>query len=248
MAVTGEPGGPPLRVGVPITDIAAALYASFSITLALYARTKTHRGQMIDVSLFESGVAAVAQWITIGALTGKPIGRFGNAYPLLAPYEVFDARDRHIVVAVGNDQLWARLCGLLGIEELIHDRRFRSNLDRISPENRRQLHDVLSVAFRKRDASDWVSILWKEGIPAGVVKRVEELHTDPQLRHRGAFATVKHSRLGPVKIVSTIPKLSMTPGRIRRPSPVLGEHSEEILKELGYTPAQIKVLKARGTI
>jgi formyl-CoA transferase/CoA:oxalate CoA-transferase len=248
MAVTGEADGPPLRVGIPITDIIAALHAAYSVVLALFARGKTGKGQMIDVSLFESGVSAVAQWATISAMTGKAVGRFGNEYPLLSPYEVFDAQDRPIVVAVGNDQLWAKLCQLLGMEGLIDDPRFRSNPDRIKPENRRLLHDILAAAFAKRDASAWISLLWGEGIPAGMIKKVEELWEDPQLRHRGAFTKVKHSKLGPVHIVSTIPKLSMTPGKIRRASPTLGEHSEEILTELGYSKKQIQALRDKGVL
>jgi len=150
MSVTGEAKGPPLRVGVPITDILAALYAAFSVTLALLARQRTKSGQLIDVSLFESGVSAVSQWITISNLTGTPVRRFGNSYPLLAPYELFETKDRPIVVAVGNDELWAKLCRIIEREDLIADPRFQSNPDRILPANREILTGILQEAWPGR--------------------------------------------------------------------------------------------------
>jgi crotonobetainyl-CoA:carnitine CoA-transferase CaiB-like acyl-CoA transferase len=248
MAVTGDKDDPPLRTGAPITDIAAALYASFSIALALYARNKSGKGQIIDVSLFESGVSTVAQWITINALTHARTPRFGNRYPLLAPYELFRTKDKAIVVAIGNDVLWKKLCDLIGKPELADDPRFRTNLDRIKGENRPALADLLQRVFLDKPASHWINSFWKEGIPAGPINRIEELASDEQLISRGAFSAVKHPTLGKIEVVSALPKLSGTPGRVAAPPPKLGEHTNEILRELGYTPQQAKRLKKEGVV
>src|SRR5438445_7814362 len=248
MSVTGEANGPPLRVGVPITDILAALYAAFSVTLALFARDRTKGGQLIDVSLFESGVSAVSQWITISKLTGAPVRRFGNSYPLLAPYELFETKDRPIVVAVGNDELWAKLCRIIEREDLIADPRFRSNPDRILPANRETLTGILQQALVKRPSDSWVSAFRDVGIPAGVINSVEDVAHDPQLRARGDFAQVNHSALGKVEIVAALPKFSDTSARIRLPSPRLGEHTDEVLRELGLSRREILGLRKCGII
>jgi crotonobetainyl-CoA:carnitine CoA-transferase CaiB-like acyl-CoA transferase len=248
MSVTGEAKGPPLRVGVPITDILAALYAAFSVTLALLARHRTKSGQLIDVSLFESGVSAVSQWITISNLTGTPVRRFGNSYPLLAPYELFETKDRPIVVAVGNDELWAKLCRIIEREDLIADPRFQSNPDRILPANREILTGILQEALMRRPFDSWVKAFNDVGIPGGVINSVEDLAHDPQLRARGAFAVVNHSALGRVEIVAALPKFSNTSGRIRLPSPRLGEHTDEVLRELGLSRREILGLRKSGII
>lgn len=239
MSITGEEEGAPMRVGVPITDILAALYASFSVALALLHRRKTGRGEHIDVSLYESGVSAVAQWLSISRLTGERTRRFGNRYPLLAPYELFETADRPMVVAVGNDEIWTRLCRLLGKEELISDPHFRTNPDRIKPENRRVLTRILQNAFKARAAAEWERVLSRDGIPVGVISGIEDLLNEPQLATRKAFATMSHSVLGNVTVFLGLPKFSTFTPSVRRPTPTLGEHTDEVLSELGYSKRQI---------
>lgn len=248
MAVTGEADGPPLRVGTPITDIVAALYATLSILVALKVRERTGIGQAIDVSLFESGVSTIAQWITIVMLSGNHVDRFGNRYPLLAPYEVFKASDRPMVVAVGNDEMWARLCKLIGHEEIFDDPRFRTNGDRIRPANREVLTGILQAAFSKRSSTEWMAGFRRQGIPASRINTVEELWDDPQLKARSTFARVMHKRLGRLRIVSALPKFSETPPAVRRAAPILGEHSDEILEELGYTQRRIQELRRKMVV
>ncbi len=248
MSVTGEENGSPMRVGVPIIDILAALYAAYAIGLALLRRERTGVGENIDVSLFESGVSAVAQWISISSLTRKPTRRFGNRYPLLAPYELFETKDRPIVVAVGNDELWARLCKVIGREELIGDPRFRTNTERIAPENRASLTNMLQEIFRTGGAGDWEKMMKKSGIPVGIINTVDDLIQDPQLVARRAFAPMRHSSLGKVSLFMGLPRLSGTSAKIRRASPLLGEHTTEILRELGYSKKQILKMQREHVI
>jgi crotonobetainyl-CoA:carnitine CoA-transferase CaiB-like acyl-CoA transferase len=239
MSITGEENGSPMRVGVPITDILAALYAAYAVGLALLRRERTGVGEHIDVSLFESGVSAVAQWIAISSQTGEPPKRFGNRYPLLAPYELFETKDRPMVVAVGNDELWARLCRLIGRGDLISDSRFKTNIDRIAPENRIALTKILRESFLRRSAADWEARMKNTGIPIGVINSVDDLIRDPQLKARRAFVPMQHSSLGEVTLFLGLPKFSGASARIRRASPLLGEHTSEILGELGYSKKQI---------
>jgi CoA:oxalate CoA-transferase len=248
MDVTGEEDGPPLRVGFPVTDIVAALYAAFSVVAAVCSRGASGKGQMIDASLFEAGVSSVAQWITINSLTGKEVKRFGNEYPLLAPYEVFDAEDRPFVMAVGNDQMWSKLCALIGREDMVNDPRFRTNPDRIIPENRKVIRQVLENVFKARSAYVWVGLLRKEGIPAGLISKIEELSNDPQLKARNALVPVEHSKLGTIQVVAALPKFSDTPASVRRAAPTLGEHTDEVLSELGYSKEQMASMRRSGVI
>ncbi len=248
MAVTGEEGGPPLRVGAPITDILAALYSAFAVSLAIIARERTGKGQWIDVSLFESGLSAVAQWITISALTGKPVRRFGNRYPLLAPYETFSTKDLPIVVGVGNEETWKRFCTAIQREELTNDSRFKTNANRIAPENRTALSKILQSIFLTKSARHWIDLLWGADIPSGTINSIEDLAKDSHLRSRGAFASVKHRSLGEISIVTSMPKLLDTPGSVRLPPPTLGEHTKEVLRELGFPNGEISALKSKGII
>jgi crotonobetainyl-CoA:carnitine CoA-transferase CaiB-like acyl-CoA transferase len=248
MSITGEGDGPPMRVGVPITDIIAALYAAYAVALALLRREGTGVGEQIDVSLFESGVSAIAQWISIYSLTGKPTKRFGNRYPLLAPYELFDTKDRPIVVAVGNDDLWGRLCRLIGRDELVNDHRFKTNNDRIVPENRAVLTEILEGIFKTESAGAWEGKLRKSGIPVGIINSIEDLAKDPQLIARKSFAPMIHSALGKVSLFLGLPRFSGVAVRIRRASPRLGEHTEEILRELGYSKKQIAKMRQENII
>jgi crotonobetainyl-CoA:carnitine CoA-transferase CaiB-like acyl-CoA transferase len=248
MAVTGEKDGPPMRVGFPVTDIAAAMFAAISIVASLFYREKTGKGQYIDVSLFEAGVSLVGQWLMINMLTGKRVERFGNSYPLLSPYEVFKARDREIVIAVGNDQLWGRLCNILGRKDLIDDERFRTNLDRIKEENRKELFRIIQSELERENAEFWVEKMIKEGIPCSLIKNVEELKSDPQLIARDVFMKVKHFSLGTIPYVFPLPKMSPAGPELRKPAPTLGEDTLTFLIKIGLSKSMIEKLRMEGII
>jgi len=239
MSVTGEPDGEPLRVGLPITDIVAALYAAFSVALALFWREKTGRGQFVDISLLEAGVGAMGQWVSVFAGTGEIPRRFGNKYPLISPYEPIETRDGHIMVAVGNEELWKSFCRIIGRSDLLEDPRFATNLERIRPENRRQLIETLTDTLRRDTAEAWIAKLWAGGVPAGPINSVDRLLQDPHLLERGLFVDVEHPRVGRLRTVGVVPKFELTQGSVKSAAPLLGQHTREVLKEVGYDDEEI---------
>jgi CoA:oxalate CoA-transferase len=197
---------------------------------------------------FESGVSTIAQWIEIESLTGKVPKRFGNRYPILAPYELFRGKEGEFVIAVGNEDLWERLCEFLAIPGLKDDPRFRSNSERIKRGNRSALSKILQGFFLDKPAKEWVESLNAIGIPAGKINPVTALKADPQLLARGAFKQARHSKLGKVDVFMGLPKLPASPPSLRRASPALGEHTKQILLELGYTPREARDFTAQGAV
>jgi CoA:oxalate CoA-transferase len=248
MSVTGEKEGPPLRVGVPITDILTAIYAAYAISLSLFVRERTGKGERIDVSLFDSAVAAMGQWISTYALLGTLPSRFGNKYPLIAPYEPFPTKDVPIVVATGSQQLWESLCKAISRDDLLSDDRFKTNEDRIQPQNRESLSALLSETFSKKGSEEWIHILRKVGIPSGPINTVDKVLNDPHLNMRGTFVDLDHPVLGKIKMTNVVPKLSNTPGKIKSSSPTLGQHTREVLLELGYSNKEIMHFSQKGII
>ena len=246
MSVTGEPGGPPAKCGIPIGDLSAGLFCAFGILTAYVAREESGRGQYIDTSLFE-GALALSIWETAELWsTGRIPQPFGSAHRLTAPYQALETRDGYINVGANNQRLWARLCNALGREELIEDKRFATNADRM--ENRPELVEELEAATKKKSTDEWVEILLEAGFPAGPIYNYKEVFEDPHTAAREMMVEMDHPVEGAVKGLGIPVKLSETPGEIRRAAPLLGEHTEETLAKLGYSEDAIADLRERSVI
>jgi crotonobetainyl-CoA:carnitine CoA-transferase CaiB-like acyl-CoA transferase len=246
MSINGEAGGEPLKAGIAIADLATGLFASQAILLALQARHATGRGQRVEVSLLESVLAMLhphsSNYLNAG-LVGKP---HGNSHPMIAPYDLIPTADRPVFLPSGNDGQMQRLAEVIGRPELAEDPRFRTNQDRVA--HRRELLDVLQAEFRKWPAMELCRRLWDAAVPAGPVNSVDEVYADPQVLHREMLQTLAHPGLssGEVRLAGFPVKLSANPATARRHPPRLGEHTIEILAELGYNPAEIDGFIASG--
>ncbi len=247
MSITGEgPGRPPVKVGAPMTDITAGILAAMGILAAVVHRASTNEGQMVDTSLFEAGIVHTYWQSAIALATGVAPGAMGSAHPLSAPYEAFECKDGWITLGAANQANWLRLVDLLGANSLREDPRFRDNAGRL--EHRAALAEALSAYFRRRSVREWLDTFDAAGLPAGPILDVLEMQADPQTLARGMVVEAPHSRLGPVKTLGSPVKLSLTPTSIRRGAPLLGEHSREVLREIGYAEDDIDRLVASGAV
>ena len=234
MGITGPEEGPPSRVGVPIIDITAGMFSSTAILAALRARDATGEGQLIDLSLLDTQVALLANVASNYLVGGQEPRRLGNAHPNITPYEAFRARDRWFALAAANERQWAILCDVLGQPELQADPRFADNGARVS--NRDALRQVLGTAFLARDADEWLEQFRKAGLPCGPINTIPEVFAHPQADARELVIDIEHPTAGAVRFPGFPYKLSQSPATVRRPPPMLGEHTDEVLVELlGYS-------------
>ncbi len=260
MSITGatdEDGGRPTKVGVAISDVVTGLFGAVSVLAALVARaapsdaaasagTGRGVGQRIDVSLLESTLAALVNQAQNAFVTGRPPGRLGNAHPTIVPYETFRTLDGELALAVGSERQWPRLCEVLGLAGLATDPRFATNGDRV--ERRTDLRPILADRFRTRSTGEWLAVLDAADIPCGPINDIVAAFGTPQARARRMTVEVDHPKLGPIRQVGLPFELSRTPASIRSAPPLLGEHSREILAELGYAPDEIERLATDGAI
>ena len=246
MGTTGEEGGPPVKVGVAVTDIAAGMFAAYGVLAALRVRDRTGVGQLVDVSMLDSQVA----WMTYQAgyyfATGQNPGRLGSAHPSLVPYQAFRTKDGYVNVAVGSEGIWARFAAAIDAPHLATDQRYATNPERVK--NRAALIALLEPIFSGRATKEWADLFERSGVPAGPIYLLSDLFADPQVRHRQMVVEVDHPRAGPIKQTGVPVKLSETPGRIASPPPLLGQHTDRILGELGYDAAQTASLRSRGAV
>jgi crotonobetainyl-CoA:carnitine CoA-transferase CaiB-like acyl-CoA transferase len=240
MSVTGEPGGDPVKCGIPIGDLSAGLFCAVAILSAVIARERTGRGQQIDTSLFE-GALALSIWETAELwATGRVPEPLGSAHRLTAPYQALRTRDGHVTVGGNNQRLWERLCAAVGRPELVDDPRFASNDERMA--NRSELVAELEAAMAARDTGDWVATLSEAGVPCGPIHDYRQVFEDPHTQAREMEVQLEHPVEGTIRALGIPVKLSDTPGSIRRPAPLLGEHTAEVLREAGLSDAEIAAL------
>ena len=241
MSITGEPGGPPIKVGIAIADISGGMFAAYGIVVALYNREKTGRGQTIDISLLDSQVA----WLTYRAgayfASGEIPHPVGSGHPVIVPYQAFKTKDVYINIAVGNDQLWEKFCKAVGLERVMDDPKFATNAKRV--ENREEIVKIIGDLVATRDGEEWLKILTDAGIPCGPIYTVDKIFTDPQVLHRQMLKELDHPKAGKVRVTGIPVKLSDTPGKVKTAPPVLGQHTQEILNELGYSDHDVEKLR-----
>jgi formyl-CoA transferase len=247
MGITGPEEGPPFRVGVPIIDITAGMFSSTAILAALRARDTTGKGQLIDLSLLDTQVALLANVASNYLVGGQEPRRLGNAHPNITPYEAFRARDRWFALAAANERQWSILCDVIGQPDLRTDPRFADNNTRV--ENRSVLREVLDTAFLARDADEWLEAFRRAGLPCGPINTIPEVFSHAQAEARELIAVTEHPTAGTVQFPGFPYKLSDTPASVRRPPPMLGEHTEEVLVDLlGYSTEDVMACRQTGAI
>jgi len=245
MSITGEGAGrPPVKVGAPVTDITAGILAAMGCAAAYAHKLMTGEGQMVDTSLFEAGITHTYWQSAIAFATGVSPDPMGSAHPLNAPYQAFATADGWVNVGAANQTNWLRLLDALGAPELRDDLRFASNADRMV--NRVALEAVLAPHFETKSTAEWLAAFETVGLPAGPVLSVGEMHGDPQVAARDMVVSLEHPNAGPTKAIGLPVKLSATPGAIRRPAPVLGQHTRTVLAEIGIAAEEIEALVAKG--
>ena len=247
MSITGEGADrPPVKVGAPITDISAGILAAMGVLAAYTHRLKTGQGQIIDTSLLEAGIIATYWQSAICLATGVAPRAIGSAHPMAAPYQAFPTQDGWINIGAANQSNWHRLIEVLETPEIGKDARFIDNAARM--ENLAALAEILTARFKQRKTSYWLQRLEAAGVPAGPVLTIKEMLEDPQVLARDMVLEVEHQRAGRVKTLGTPVKFSQTPTRIRSASPVLGQHTHDILQEYGYSQSDIQSLADAGEI
>ncbi|TVZ79652.1 formyl-CoA transferase/CoA:oxalate CoA-transferase [Aeribacillus composti] len=245
MSVTGEPDGTPVKAGYSLADIGAGMWATIGILSALWERERSGQGQWIDVSLLDTMVS----WQTYLAgnyfATNNDPKPLGGAHPNIVPYQVFEASDGHFILAVGNDSLWNSLVDVLDVEAL-RDRKFKTNPDRV--QNRDELISILEEIFKRKTRDEWVDMLESAKIPCGPVNKLSDILNDAHIKEREMVVEMEHPSLGILKMLGVPVKLSRTPGRIKTVPPAQGEHSETVLKQMGYSKEEIETFIKEGII
>ena len=244
-SITGEKDRPPIRIGAPLADIGAGMFALIGILMALRVRDK-EGGQHIDANLLDGQLS----WLTHQAqgylLTGENPERLGSAHNSIAPYQAFTAQDASFVVAVGNDSIWEKFCIAIHLEDIVHHPDFRSNLDRVK--NREKLADLLNRHFCKEPVEYWLSAFTNADVPCGKINRISEILSDAHVKEHDMLLEVNHDKLGKINLVGPPIKFSKSKPAAPRAPPTLGANTSEILKEVGYSQKEIKVLYKDGVV
>jgi crotonobetainyl-CoA:carnitine CoA-transferase CaiB-like acyl-CoA transferase len=251
MSVTGErddlPGGGPQKAGIPIADIMTGMYATIAVCAALAHRAETGVGQHLDLALFDSLTAVLANQAANYLATGQSPGRLGNAHPNIVPYQTFKTADGAVILACGNDNLFRRFCEVASAPNLAGDARYATNGKRV--ENRVELTRILDEIFARRTTHEWVEMLEAAGVPNGPINTIEQVFAEPQAIARGLRMELPHTAAGKVSLVRSPMRFSATPVEHERPPPLLGEHTDEILRGLlGLKDDEVAKLRADGAV
>ena len=250
MSITGErddlPGGGPQKVGVAVADLFTGMYATVAILAALRHRDATGQGQVVDMALLDTQVAMLANLGANYLVTRQAPGRAGNAHQNIVPYQVFEVADGHLILAVGNDAQFARFCQVAGCPELPVDERFATNANRVR--HRQVLVPLLAQTLLQRTRSDWLTLLETAKVPCGPINNMTDVFADPQVMQRQMTARIQHPLSDTLELVASPMKLSQTPVQLRRPPPLLGQHTDEVLAELGFDVEQRQRLRDVGVL
>ncbi|MEG0921514.1 MAG: CaiB/BaiF CoA-transferase family protein [Comamonas sp.] len=253
MSITGHPddapGGGPLKVGVAVTDVFTGIFSCSAILAALYARDRTGEGQHIDMALLDVGMSVLANQ-AVGYLNANDIPqRAGNIHPSVAPYQDFPSKDGNVLLAVGNDGQFARFCAATDNAAWAQDPRFTKNSDRIN--NRKALLELMYPLMKTKTTAEWIKLLEDKAVPCGPINNIAQAFDDPQVKARGLHIQTPRTAGDGVSTISTVAsplRLTKTPPVVRRPPPAMGQHTNEILAEMGRTPAQIAELHSKGVV
>jgi len=247
ISITGEPDGPPVRVGTSISDITAALFTTIGVLSALHHRNRTGSGQFVDVAMLDSLVAVLENAVVRYFATGEAPKPLGARHPAITPFEAFASADGHVIIALGNDILWAKFCEHVDRHELISDERFRTNADRT--ENHSELFPILSEIMSQRPTDDWIDALGAIGVPCGPINAMDKVVSHPQVQAREMITRIAHDITGEVEVPGVPIKLSETPGNVDAPAPSLGEHTTKVLTDLLKMSAdEVEQLRRDGVI
>jgi crotonobetainyl-CoA:carnitine CoA-transferase CaiB-like acyl-CoA transferase len=246
MSLIGEPDGPPQRVGIAITDIMAGMFAAYAVLAALYHRQATGEGQLVATSLLEGQLALMSYQAGNYFATGVAPARPGNQHPSIVPYGVYRASDGYVTIGVGTEDLWRRFCAALGLERLRDDERFTTNGSRVK--HRARLNALLKPLLAQMTVAEIERRLNERGVPCGAVRDLAQTFEDAQVQALGIVRELQHPTAGAVKVVGPPYRLSATPPEVGAPPPLLGQHTDQILGELGYTGEEITTLREVGAV
>ena len=247
MGITGDPDGPPVKVGVAMTDIATALHAHGAILAALYARERTGVGQRIDTSLLETQIAALINIASSYLNGGELPKKWGTAHTSIVPYQAFRTKDGYLILGGATDRLWIKLCEALELPALARDPAYATNEQRVR--HRAQIVRLLEERLVTKTRKEWETILAPTGVPCGAINRMDEVFADPQVQHLDMVLEATHPQTGPIRMVRNPVTFSEMPVDLRRPPPRLGEHTEDVLGELlGYSTVEVADLRAAGVV
>ncbi len=247
MSITGDADGPAFRLGVAIADIATGMFSAYGVAMALLARHRTGRGQLVDVGMLDTVAALLTYQAGIYFATETAPQRMGNQHPTIVPYETLEASDGELVVAVGNDQLWRSFCGLIDAGDLVNDPKFATNQERVA--HREQLRPLLVDRMRRQTVAHWLEAFKTAGIPCGGVRDLADVFSDPQIVERAMVVALDHPIAGAIRALGVPMKLGDTPGSVRTPPPTLGQHTRAILQDdLAYESEKVERLVQEGVV